>query len=244
MQLKIISLKSIIKTALLGVLVTLVNFGKINAQEIIKDEKPDPKTKTNTVQNSDRVKIDGVAAVVGDFIILDSDIDKEILQLQQRGVSTKDITRCELFGKLLEDKLYAHQAIQDSITVNDAEIRSNIEQQIDAFLAQKNGSMEELLKLYHKDNEQSFRDELFEINKNMMLANKEQQKIIEAVEVTPEEVREFFNKIPKDERPIFGTELKVAQIVVIPKVTEEEKQRAIDKLRRLKRTLLTMERVL
>jgi len=238
MQLKIISLKSIIKTALLGVLVTLVNFGKINAQEIIKDEKPDPKTKTNTVQNSDRVKIDGVAAVVGDFIILDSDIDKEFLQLQQRGVSTKDITRCELFGKLLEDKLYAHQAIQDSITVNDAEIRSNIEQQIDAFLAQKNGSMEELLKLYHKDNEQSFRDELFEINKNMMLANKEQQKIIEAVEVTPEEVREFFNKIPKDERPIFGTELKVAQIVVIPKVTEEEKQRAIDKLKEIKADII------
>ncbi|HKK11363.1 MAG TPA: peptidylprolyl isomerase [Flavobacteriaceae bacterium] len=231
-------MKSIIKTALLGVLVTLVNFGKINAQEIIKDEKPDPKTKTNTVQNSDRVKIDGVAAVVGDFIILDSDIDKEFLQLQQRGVSTKDITRCELFGKLLEDKLYAHQAIQDSITVNDAEIRSNIEQQIDAFLAQKNGSMEELLKLYHKDNEQSFRDELFEINKNMMLANKEQQKIIEAVEVTPEEVREFFNKIPKDERPIFGTELKVAQIVVIPKVTEEEKQRAIDKLKEIKADII------
>ena len=238
MQLKIISLKSIIKTAFLCAVATLINFSKISAQELIKDEKQDVATKTDTVQHSNRVKIDGVAAVVGDFIILDSDIDKEFLQLQQRGVSTKDITRCQLFGKLLEDKLYAHQAIQDSITVNDLEIRSNIEQQIDAFLAQKNGSMEELLKLYHKDSEQSFRDELFEINKNMMLANKEQQKIIENVEVTPEEVREFFNEIPKDERPVFGTELKVAQIVVIPKVTEEEKQKAIDKLKEIKADIL------
>jgi len=214
--------------------VTLFGFNKINGQEIIEDQPTEPKVEKDSIQPSDRIKIDGVVAVVGDYIILDSDVDKEFLQLEQRGVSTKDITRCELFGKLLEDKLYAHNAIQDSITINELQIRSNIEQQLDAFLAQKEGSMEELLKLYHKDSEQSLRDELFEINKNIDLANKMQQKIIEDVEVTPEEVREFFNKIPKDERPVFGTELKVAQIVVIPKVSEEEKQKAINKLEEFK----------
>ncbi len=234
MQLKTINLKSIIKTTLFCVIVILFNLNKISGQEIIEDEAVEPKYEKDTVQESDRIKIDGVAAVVGDYIILDSDIDKEFLQLEQRGVSIKDITRCELFGKLLEDKLYAHNAIQDSITINELQIRSNIEQQIEAFLEQRNGSMEELLKLYHKDSEQSFRDELFEINKNIELANKMQQKIIEDIEVTPEEVREFFNSIPKDERPIFGTELKVAQIVVIPKVSEEEKQKAIDKLKEFK----------
>jgi len=214
--------------------VTLFGFNKINGQEIIEDQPTEPKVEKDSIQPSDRIKIDGVVAVVGDYIILDSDVNKEFLQLEQRGVSTKDITRCELFGKLLEDKLYAHNAIQDSITINELQIRSNIEQQLDAFLAQKEGSMEELLKLYHKDSEQSLRDELFEINKNIDLANKMQQKIIEDVEVTPEEVREFFNKIPKDERPVFGTELKVAQIVVIPKVSEEEKQKAINKLEEFK----------
>ena len=238
MQLRTINLKSITKTSLLCGVVILLNFYKINAQEIIEDEILDVKVKKDTLQNLDRLKIDGVAAVVGDFIILDSDIDKEFLQLEQRGVSTKDITRCELFGKLLEDKLYAHHAIQDSITVNELEIRSNIEQQIEAFLEQKNGSMEELLKLYNKDSEESFREELFEINKNIKLANDMQRKIIEEIEVTPEEVREFFNEIPKDERPIFGTELKVAQIVVIPKVSEEEKQKAIDKLKEFKADII------
>ena len=61
-----------------------------------------------------------------------------------------------------------------------------------------------------------------------------QAKIVEDIEVTPEEVREFFNKIPEDERPIFGTELKVAQIVVEPEITEEEKQKVIDRLKEFK----------
>jgi len=61
-----------------------------------------------------------------------------------------------------------------------------------------------------------------------------QQKIIEDIDVTPEEIRQFFNSIPKDERPIFGTELKVAQIVVIPKTTEAEKQKVIDRLKEFK----------
>ncbi|MGM5470084.1 peptidylprolyl isomerase [Flavobacteriaceae bacterium LMO-SS05] len=238
MQLKTINLKSITKATLLCVFITLLNVNKGSAQEIIEDQIQDLKTKKDTLNPSDRVKIDGVAAVVGDFIILDSDIDKEFLQLEQRGVSTKDITRCELFGKLLEDKLYAHHAIQDSITVNELEIRSNIEQQIEAFLEQKNGSMQELLKLYNKDSEESFREELFEINKNMKLASEMQRKIIADIEVTPEEVREFFNEIPKEERPVFGTELKVAQIVAIPKVSQEERQKAIDKLKEFKADII------
>src|SRR5690606_2249956 len=175
----------------------------------------------------------GVSAVVGDFIVLDSDIDKAFLQLEAQGVNTREITRCQLFGKLLEDKLYAHHAIQDSIVVSDAEIRSYVDQQMDAFVQQA-GSMEELLKFYKKDTEKALRDEMFEINKNNKLASEMQRKIVEDIEVTPEEVRQFYNKIPKEERPIFGTELKVAQIVMEPKISDEEKQKVIDRLRTIK----------
>ncbi len=203
------------------------------AQEIIPDEVDNAKKQMDSTNNG-RKKVDGVAAVIGDFVVLDSDIDKEYIQLQARGVSIRDITRCQLFGKLLEDKLYAHHAIQDSIQVNELEIRSNIEQQINAFLEQKGGSMQEILDFYNKDSEQALREEMFEINKNAKLASDMQRKIIEDVEVTPEEVREYFNSIPKDERPVFGTELKVAQIVVIPEVTEEAKQAVIDRLKEFK----------
>ena len=207
----------------------------VSAQEIIQDEVAEVVEKVDSVKTTfEAKKVDGVAAVVGDYIILDSDVDKAFLQLQAQGVNTKDIARCQLFGKLLEDKLYAHNAIQDSIVVSDAEIRKNVDYQIEQFLQQTNGSMEKLLEFYKQEDEKSFRDEMFEINKANQLASKMQAKIVDEIEVTPEEVRIFFNKIPKDERPIFGTELKVAQIVVEPKVSEEEKQKVINRLKEFK----------
>lgn len=203
-----------------------------SAQEIIEDEK-EVVAAVKEVDSTKRIKIDGVVAVVGDFVILDSDIDKQFLELEQSGASIKDITRCQLFGKLLEDKLYMHHAIQDSLEVDDVEIRSNVDQQINAFSRQI-GSMDKLLEFYKKETEQELKDEMFELNKNGRMIGLMQQKIIEDIDVTPEEIRQFFNSIPKDERPIFGTELKVAQIVVIPKTTEAEKQKVIDRLKEFK----------
>jgi peptidyl-prolyl cis-trans isomerase SurA len=190
-------------------------------------------SQVNNTTNNERNKIDGVAAVVGDFLVLDSDIEKQFNQLKASGISTDDMTTCQVFGKLLEDKLYQHHAIQDSITVNSLEIQSFVDQQIDAF-AEQIGSMEKLINYYNKNSEQELRNEMFELNKNSELAKKMQEKIIEETEVTPEEVRQFFNSIPKDDRPFFGTELKVAQIVVIPKTTEEEKKKVIDRLKEFK----------
>jgi peptidyl-prolyl cis-trans isomerase SurA len=187
---------------------------------------------SNIIDNN-RNKIDGVAAVVGDFLVLDSDIDKQFDQLKASGISTDDMTRCQVFGKLLEDKLYQHHAIQDSIVVNTLEIQSFVDQQIDAF-AEQIGSMEKLINYYNKNSEQELRNEMFELNKSSELAKKMQERIIEETEVTPEEVRQFFNSIPENDRPLFNTELKVAQIVVIPKTTEEEKKKVIERLEQFK----------
>ena len=94
--------------------------------------------------------------------------------------------------------------------------------------------MEKLINYYNKNSEQELRNEMFELNKSSELAKQMQEKIIEETEVTPEEVRQFFNSIPENDRPLFNTELKVAQIVVIPKTTEEEKQKVIDRLEQFK----------
>ncbi|OIQ29740.1 MAG: peptidylprolyl isomerase [Bacteroidetes bacterium MedPE-SWsnd-G2] len=231
MQLKIINLKFTTNMKLLMAFAIGMGAMSLNAQEIIED-KVEEKV-VDTVKTSNRTKVDGVVAVVGDYVVLDSDVDKEFIQLQARGVSTADITRCELFGKLLEDRLYTHHAIQDSIVINELEIRSTIDQQIAAFL-EETGSMAELLKFYNKDTEQSLRDEMFEINKNGKLALEMQRKIVENVEVTPEEVRGYFNRELKEDPPVFGTELKVAQIVIIPEVTDVERQKVIDRLKGFK----------
>ena len=232
MPLKIKNLKFTDKVFSIYIVLFLSVLVNANSQEIIQDKVEElivDKVKDSTAL----IKVDGVAAVVGDFVILDSDIDKQFAQLEASGISTKDITRCQLFGKLMEDKLYVHHAIQDSIEVNDIEIRSYVDQQLEAF-AEQIGSMEKLISYYNKSSEQELRDEMYDLNKNGQLASKMQQKVVEEIEVTPDEVRQFFNKIPKDERPYFGTELRVAQIVVLPETTEEEVNKVIKRLREFK----------
>ena len=222
----------------LALFLAFVTVNAAYAQEIIKDEVKEVTKKVDSVDTSKARKVDGVAAVVGDFIVLESDIQKERDQVEASGGSLEGVDDCQLFGLMLERKLYAHHAIQDSIPVSDAEIRKNVDYQIQQFLQQTNGSMERLLEFYNKDDEQGFRDEMFEINKSNLLAQRMQAKIVEEIEITPEEVRTFYNKIPEDERPTFGTELKVAQIVAEPKVSEEENQKLIDRLKQFKADII------
>lgn len=140
-------------------------------------------------QNNERKKVDGVAAVVGDYLILESDIDKAYIDLQQQEVDTREINRCQMLGKLMEDKLYAHQAVQDSVKLTDSEVRDQVNQRIEFLTAQLGGDIKKLLQFYKKDDEQSMRDELFNLLKVSMLAQRMKQQIIKDVEVTPEEIR-------------------------------------------------------
>jgi peptidyl-prolyl cis-trans isomerase SurA len=204
-----------------------------NAQEIIKDS-----VKPKKVSSSPKkMKVDGIIATVGDYTILDSDIDKAYLELSSQGNSIKDITRCQMLGKLLEDKLYAHHAIQDSIVVKDEEVKEKLNDQV-AYIIEQLGSMEKALQYFKKSTEEEFRSELFEIIKTNKLTAEMQRKIVDEVEVTPEETRTFFKSIPKEELPVFGAELEVAQIVIAPKVSEEEKQRIINRLKEIKAEVL------
>ena len=184
-----------------------------------------------------KVKVDGVVAVVGDYVVLDSDIDLDYITLKAQGVDVSQITRCELFGMQLENKLYAHQAIQDSIVVTDAEVNSFLNEQLDAAVEQI-GSIDKVVKYYNKKNVEELRSHFFDAVKMNKLTSQMRNKIIEGVSITPEEVRTFFNSIPKDEIPTFGAEMEVAQIVIKPVITEEEKKRVIDKLNEIRQDVL------
>jgi len=184
-----------------------------------------------------RIKIDGVSAVIGDYVILNSDIDKTLVEMESQGVNTKGISRCQLLGKLMEDKLYAHHAVQDSLEVSVEEIYSTVDQIIDNFTRQL-GTIEKVLEFYNKDDEAIFRQEIFEINKTQKLSSMMQGQIIEDVEVTPEEVRIFFESIPPNELPTFGTELEISQIVIEPEVSENEKIRIINQLKTFREDIL------
>ncbi len=193
------------------------------AQETVKDT-----VKPKTVNNQ-RQKVDGIVATIGDYLILDSDIDKNFIELSSQGASIEGITRCQMLGKLMEDRLYAHHAVQDSLKITDSEIKSVMEDKI-VQIQEQVGGVEKMLKLYKKNTEEEFRSYLFDILKLNKLTSEMQKKIVENVKITPEEVRSFFKKIPANELPVFGDELEVSQIVLNPKVSQVEKQKVIDKL--------------
>nr|WP_315184389.1 peptidylprolyl isomerase [uncultured Flavobacterium sp.] len=233
MLLKSIPMKSIknriVLTFFLGIFSSVVS----NAQEIIKDGAV---VATAKISSNQKLKVDGVIATVGDYIILDSDIDKSYLEITSQGGSVKDISRCQMLGKLLEDKLYAHQAIQDSVKVTDAEVKGLMDDRLN-YMVEQIGSMEKVVKYYKKNSEEEFRTYFFDILKEQKLTSEMQKKIIDEVEITPEEVRNFFKTIPVADLPVFGAEMEVAQIVVEPKVSDADKQKVIDKLNGFKKDI-------
>lgn len=230
MLLKMPSTKFINKLTLL--FAVLVGFAA-KSQEVIPDKSVAENTPSTAMQ---RQKIDGVVATVGDYILLDSDIDKALMEMSTQGISVKDITRCQTLGKLMEDRLYAHQAIQDSIVVSDDQVKEKLARQLD-YMVEQLGSMDKVVKYFRKNTEEEFRADLFDIIKMNSLTDEMQRKIVEEVEITPEEVRTFFKQIPADQLPVFGAEMEVAQIVIKPKISEEERQKTIDKLKALKKEI-------
>jgi peptidyl-prolyl cis-trans isomerase SurA len=233
MLLKTIQMKSINNKIALTFFLLLFSSGIAIAQEIIKESVVDT-MKIN--EPSQKLKIDGVIAKVGDYIILDSDIDKSFLEITAGGGSVKDITRCQMLGKLMEDKLYAHQAVQDSLKVTDSEVKSMMDERL-SYMVEQIGSMDKVVKYYKKSSEEEFRTYFFDVLKEQKLQDEMRKKIIDGVEITPEEVRNFFKKIPTADLPVFGAEMEVAQIVVTPKVSETEKQKVIDKLNEFKKEI-------
>jgi len=204
------------------------------AQEIIPEQ---PKDTIKPSIPKGRSKVDGVVAVVGDFVVLESDIDLMYREMQAQNMPVKDIPRGELLGKLMEDKLYAHHAIQDSIIVTDAEVNETMNKQIDFFVEQI-GSEDKMVKYFKKKNIETFKAELSELIKNQKLTEQMQKKIMEDVEITPEEVRQYFAQFKKEDLPVFGAEMEVAQIVVKPEVSQAEKQIVIDRLKQIKKEVL------
>lgn len=182
-------------------------------------------------------RVDGVVAVVGDYVVLESDIDKTYLEIKSRGVNVESIKRCEILGMLMEDKFYAHHAVQDSVPINDEEVRAIIENNIE-YLVKNLGSMAKVLEYYRKKSEDDFRTELEQITRTNKLSEGMKRKLTEEVEITPEEVRTYFKSIPKDSLPIFGVELEVSQIIIEPVVPEAEKQKVIDRLNEFRRDVL------
>jgi len=182
----------------------------------------------------ERVKLDGVVAVVGKNIVLHSDIDKYKLELEQSEEKIANLNSCQILEKMMEQKLLAHHAVVDSIEVTEKSVAPMVERKIEYFTKQM-GDLEKVYELYGFDNIDDLTKELTRIEIESSLIQQMRQKITSEVEVTPEEVRNYFNSLKdQNELPEFTTEIKLAQIVLNVSASDEEVERVKTKLLKIK----------
>lgn len=187
------------------------------------------------IYSQNKIKLDGVAAVVGKNIVLESDIIK--FQQEVKASNNIEVSKCQILENILEQKLLAHHALVDSVAVTDAEIKGNLDRTLANFKSQI-GDVKEVAKLYGFDSEDELRSELTTIEKENLLISKERQGITKNITVTPEEIRFFYNELKsKNQLPTYPLEVELSQIGIHVLPTEEAVKTVLDKLNSIKKEI-------
>ncbi len=188
----------------------------------------------NNAWSQERVKIDGVEAVVGENIVLESDVSKFKDQIELESEGKVSISNCEMLDEIMRQKLIAHHAVVDSVIVDQSEVDAQVNRIIDNF-TQQLGDINKVVDFYGFDDKEDLIQELNKVQKEQLLIQRERANIIRDISVTPEEVRTYFKSLETDgELPEFGTEIEIAQIVISPKANDDEVDRVIAKLKEIK----------
>ena len=182
-------------------------------------------------------RVDGIIAIVGDKEILLSDLEGQYLQFLQEGGNETEDLRCRILEDQLAGKLLLTKAEIDSIEVTDDEIEAQLDRRIQYFTQMMGGQVEKLEEFYGKS-VLEIKEDLRDPIKEQALAQKMRSSITEGVKVTPKEVKDYFNKIPKDSLPYFESEIEVGQIVMFPELSKISRDYTINKLEELRRRVV------
>ena len=180
-----------------------------------------------------KIVADKIIGVVGDRIVLKSDIDNQINDARSKDYELPPDASCYLMQQLIINKMLAIQAEKDSLPISEEEVEADVDNRLRYFI-QQYGSKEVIEQITGKTLFQ-FREEMREPIKESKLASAMRNKIVENVKITPTEVRAYFNRIPKDSLAFYETELEIGEIVVYPKAGREMEEYAQDELKEFKR---------
>lgn len=176
--------------------------------------------------------INKIVSIVGDNIILQSDIDREYADYIARGGAENQEIKCMILQQMLTQKLLTQQAVIDSVTVTDDEVTNEADRRMRALI-QRAGGQERLEQFLNRSVIQ-YKDQIRPDIREQLVANKMQGKITENVSVTPLEVKRFFETIPTDSLPYYNAEVEVGEVVLYPKLTKKEKESFHDKAEALR----------
>jgi len=175
-----------------------------------------------------KVIADKIVGIVGDKVILHSDIQNAVTDLQRQGTQVPADVECYIMEQQLIGKAMVLQAEKDSVLVGDDEIEALLDNQIRGFIAQY-GSKEALEEIAGRTVYQIIED--FRANfRERELAKRMQQKVVEGVKITPQEVKAYFDKIPPDSLSFYESEVEIGEIVVYPKASRDLEKLAMDDL--------------
>jgi peptidyl-prolyl cis-trans isomerase SurA len=178
--------------------------------------------------------LDGIIVKVDNQIILKSDVEGIVAQEVARanGKPLPPDLRCKVLQNLVLSKLMIARAEVDSVTVEDKRVNGELDRRMNYFVQQV-GSEKKLEELYNKP-VRVLKEELRQQVRDQLVQQEMQDKIAGKVSVTPREVKEYFEKIPKDSLPYYSTEVEVGQIVIPAQVNDKAKQAAIAQLNEIR----------
>ncbi|MBC7652791.1 MAG: peptidylprolyl isomerase [Deinococcales bacterium] len=184
---------------------------------------------------SKKVVADKIIGQVGDKIILKSDILNAIADYKRQGAEAQLPANPEcsfLEGQLIQKALVL-QAEKDSLPVTEDEIEAGLDLQIRQFIGAY-GSKDALEEIAGKTIYQ-IKEDFRQSFKDRKLADQMRGKILDAVKITPTEVKTYFNKIPADSLPFYESEIEISQVLLLPKATKEVDEYVIKQLYDFKR---------
>jgi peptidyl-prolyl cis-trans isomerase SurA len=184
-----------------------------------------------------QIPLEGIAAMVGDEIILSSQVAQQYAYLKQNGYSDEGGLYCEVLEQFIIQKLLVARAKLDSLKVTDEQVERELERRLNLMISQL-GSREALQEIYGKPIP-LLKAELREEVREQLLAEEMRQKITEKVQVTPQQVRDFFAQIRVDSLPYLPAEVELSQIVFYVKPSAEEKARARERLEAIREEILS-----
>lgn len=184
----------------------------------------------NQVFSQEQV-LDEIIAVVGSEIVLKSDVQLQKNQLKAQGFQGT-ITDCQVLEEILFEKLLLNQAKLDSLEVTDDMVNVELNKRLNVFIRQI-GS-EEALEEYYGKSIGEIREEFFEVLKDQILVQRMESEINKDLNITPEDVQDFFDEIPKDSLPFVNASVEMSQIVIYPDPSIEQREQVRNRLREFK----------
>ena len=182
--------------------------------------------------------VDGISAVVGDEIVLESDILEQQNYAAQQGAAQTN--KCEFMEQILSNKLLIYKAKKDTLIQDrTAAIRAQAGDKYNQILSQF-PSERAMLDAYKFRSSYEMKNIIEKMDIDNYYAQSKYALITDKVNITPNEVTDFYNAF-KYQLPQVKDEVVLSKIVMFPKLTDAHKQEIIDKLKKIKQDILNGE---